>query len=180
MGWSRALTKDVILFCKLVQPSPSSSQLPSSCHHHCSCRPRHRPHPCPPPSSPSPLPSLSPLPLLARQPCHRLHRLAALTLLVACHPHCRHSHRRCHFPCCCSPRTLVAVAIALATVAIAIVIARHPRHRRNRPLHRLCLHSPATLIAVMPTRVGEGTTIPIRCTILLRPPPSVPPSSSLP
>jgi hypothetical protein len=180
MGWLRALTKDFILFCKLVQPSPSSLQLPSSCHHHCSCRPCHRPHPCPPPSLPSPLPSLSPSPLLPRQPCHRLHRLAALTLLVACHPHCHHSHRRRHRPRCCSPCTLVPVAISLATVAIAIVIARHPRRRCNHPLRRLCLHSPTTLVSVVLPRVGEGRTIPIRCAILLRPPLLVPPSSSPP
>ncbi len=132
-------------------------------------------HPRPPPSSPSPLPSSSPSLLLARQLCHRLHRLAALTLLVACHPHCRHSCRRRHRPCCrsphtlvlliachphcrhsrcrrhrprCrSPRTLVAVAIALAIIASAIVIARHPRCCCNHPLCHLCLHSPATLVA---------------------------------
>jgi hypothetical protein len=126
--------KDFILFCRLVQPSPYSLQLLSSCHRHRSCRPCHRPHPHPPASSPSPLPTLLPSPLLARQPCHRLHCLAALTLLVACHPHCRHSRRRRHRPRCRLPRTLVAVAIALATVAITIVIARHPCRRRNRPL----------------------------------------------
>jgi hypothetical protein len=124
---------------------------------------------------PSPLPSSLPLPLLAHQPCHRLHCLAALTLLVACHPHCRHiccchhcprcllprtlvllvachpHHRhsccRHHRPCCRSPRTLIAVAIALATVASTIVIACHPCCRCNRPLCCLCLHSPATLVA---------------------------------
>ncbi len=145
-------------------------------------------HPCPPPLSPSPLPSLLPSLLLARQPCHRLHRLATLTLLVACHPHCRHSpcrrhrpcccspctlvlliachphcrHSRCrrHRPHCCSPRTLVSVAIALATVASTIIIARHPCCRRNRPLCCLCLHLPATLVSVMPPRVGEGRIIP--------------------
>jgi hypothetical protein len=172
--------KDFILFCKLVQPSPSSLQLPSSCHRHCSCRPCHCPHPCPPPSLPLPLPSLLPSPLLACQPCHHLHCLATLTLFVARHPHGRHSHCCRHCPHCCSPRTLVAVAITLATIAITIVIACHPHHHRNRPLCRLCLHLPATLIAVVPPRVGEGRTIPIRCAILLWPPPSVPPSSSLP
>jgi hypothetical protein len=182
MGWSRALTKDFILFCKMVQPLPSSSQLPSSCHCHRSCRPCHCPHPRPPPLLPSPLPSLLPSPLLARQPCHRLHCLAPLTLLVACHPHCRHSCRHCHCPRCCSPCTLVAVAvaIALATVIIAIVIACHPCCRCNHPLCRLCLHSPATLVAVAPHQIGEGRTIPIRCAILLWPPPLVPPSSSPP
>ncbi len=132
-------------------------------------------HPRPPPSSPSPLPSSLPSPLLARQPCHRLHHLTTLTLLVACHPHCRHSRRHCHRPCCrspctlvllvafhphcrhsrcrrhrphcCLPRTLVAIAIALATIASAIVITCHPRRHCNRPLRRLCLHSPATLVA---------------------------------
>ncbi len=132
-------------------------------------------HPCPPPLSPSPLPSLLPSPLLARQPCHHLHRLATLTLLVACHPHCRHSccrrhrphccsprtlvlliacHPHCrhsccrrHRPRCCSPHTLVPIAIALATVASTIVIAPHPPCRRNCPLCRLCLHLPATLVA---------------------------------
>jgi hypothetical protein len=180
MGWLRALTKDFIIFCKLVQPSPSSLQLPSLRHCHRSCRPRHCLHPHPPPSLPLPLPSLSPSPLLARQACHRLHHLAALTLLVACHPHCCHRHCRCHRSCCCSPRTLVAIAIALSTVTIAIVIACHPCCRCNRPLRRLCLHSPATLIAVAPPRVGEGRTIPIQCTILLWLPPLVLPSSSLP
>jgi hypothetical protein len=180
MGWSRALTKDFILFCKMVQPLPSSLQSPSLCHCHCSCRPCHRPHPRPPPSSPSPLPSLSLLPLLARQPCHHLHCLAALTLLVAFPPHHRHSRCRCHRPRCCSPCTLVAVAIALATVAIAIIIARHPHRRHNRPLNCLCLHLPATLVAVAPHQMGEGRTIPIWCTILLWPPPSVSPSSSPP
>ncbi len=128
--------KDFILFCKLVQPLPSSLQLPSSCHCHCSCRPRHRPHPHPPPLLLSPLLSLSLLPLLARQPCHRLHRLAALTLLVACHPHCRHSCCRRHRPCCCSPRTLVAVTIALATLLatrVAIVIALFVASAFTRP-----------------------------------------------
>jgi hypothetical protein len=130
--------KEFILFCKLVQPSPSSLQLPSSRHRHRhrSCRPRHRPHPRPPPSLPSPLPSSSPSPLLAHQPCHRLHRLAALTLLVACHPHRHHSRRRRHCPRCRSPRTLIAVAITLAqspslssllatlvTVVIALFVA---------------------------------------------------------
>ncbi len=166
--------------CKLVQPLPSSSQLPSLHHRHHSCQPCHRPHPRPPPSLPSPLPSLSPLPLLARQPCHCLHRLAALTLLVACHPHCRHSRCSCHRPRCRLPRTLVAVAIALSTIAIAIVIARHPCCHRNRPLCHLCLHLPATLVAIAPHQVGEGRTILIRCAILLRPPPLVPPSSSPP
>jgi hypothetical protein len=180
MGWLRALTKDFILFCKLVQPSPSSLQLPSLRHRHCTCCPCHFPHPRPPPLSPLPLPSLLPSPLLTHQPCHRLHRLAALTLLAACHPHCRHSCRRCYCPCCCSPRTLIAIAITLATIAIAIVIAHHPRRRCNRPLCCLCLHSPATLVAVAPPQVGDGRTIPIRCRILLRPPPSVPPSSSMP
>jgi hypothetical protein len=180
MGWSRAPTKDFILFCKLVQPLPSSLQLPSSCHRHCSCRPRHHPHPRLPPLLSLPLPSLLPLPLLARQPCHHLHCLATLTLLVACHPHHRHSRRRHHRPRCCSPRTLVAVAIALTTITIAIVIACHPRCHCNRPLCRLCLYLPATLIAVVPPRVGEGRTIPIRCAILLWPPPLVPPSSSTP
>ncbi len=133
MGWSRALKKDFILFCKLVQPSPSSSQLPSSRHHHRSCRPCHRPHPRPPPSLPSPLPYLSPLPLLARQPCHCLHRLAALTIFVDCHPHRCHSRCRRHRPIVARPApssplpsllppspspssslaTLVAVAITL-------------------------------------------------------------------
>jgi hypothetical protein len=178
LGWSRVPTKDFILFCRLVQPSPSCSQLPSSRHPHCSSHPRHRPHPRPPTSLPLPLPSSLVSPLLARQPCHRLHRLAALTLLVACHPHRRHSRCRRHPPRCRSPRTLFAVAIALATVAIAIDIARHPCRRCNRPLRCLCLHSPATLVAVVPPRVGEGRTIPIGCAILLRPPPSVPPSSS--
>jgi hypothetical protein len=118
MGWSRALTKDFILFCKLVQPSPSSLQLPSLGHCHRSCRPCHCPHPHPPPLLPSPLPSLLPLPLLARQPCHHLHHLVTLTLLVACHPHCHHSRRRRHCPCCHLPRTLIAIAIALATIAL--------------------------------------------------------------
>jgi hypothetical protein len=170
MGWSRALTKDFILFCKLVQPSPSSLQLPSLCHRHCSCHPCHCPHPCPPPLLPSPLPSLLPSPLLAHKPCHRLHCLADLTLFVACHPHCRHSCRHHHRPCCRSPSTLVAIAIA-------IVIAHHPHRCCNFPLRCLCLHLPSTLVAVAPPRVGEGRTIPIRCAILLRPPPSVPPSS---
>jgi hypothetical protein len=180
MGWSRALTKDFILFCKLVQPSPSPLQLPSLRHRHHSCRPHHRPNPSPLPSSPSPLPSSLPSPLLARQPCHRLHRLATFTLLVACHPHCRHS--RCHrqYPRCCLPHTLVTIAIALATIAIAVVIACHPSRHCSCPLHRLCLHSPATLVAVAPPPVGEGRTIPIRCAILLRPPLLVPPSSSPP
>jgi hypothetical protein len=180
MGWSRALTKDFILFCKLVQPSPSSSQLPSSCYRHCSCHPCHCPHPCLPPLSPSPLPSSLPSSLLARQPCHHLHRLATLTLFVACHPHPRHSRRCRHCPRCRSPRTLVAIAITLATIAITIVITCHPHHRCNRPLCCLCLHLPATLVAAAPPRVGEGRTIPIRCAILLWPPPSVPPSSLLP
>jgi hypothetical protein len=129
MGWLRVLTKDFILFCKLVQPSPSSLQLPSLRHRHRYCRPRHCPHPCPPPSLPLPLPSLLPLPLplLTCQPCHCLHRLATLTLFIARHPHRRHSRHRRHRPCCHSPRTLAAVAITLATIAIAIVIARHPR-----------------------------------------------------
>jgi hypothetical protein len=104
-------------------------------------------HPCPPPSSPSPLPSSLPLPLLASQPCQRLHHLAALTLLVACHPHRHHSRCRRHPPCCCSPRTLVAIAIALATITSVIVIACHPRRHCNRPLHCLCLHLPTTLVA---------------------------------
>jgi hypothetical protein len=172
--------KDFILFCKLVQPLPSSLQLPSLRHRHCSCRPRHCPHPHPPPLSPLPLPSLLPSPLLPRHPCHCLHRLAALTLLVTCHPHCRHSHCRRHCPSCCSPRTLVAIAIALATVAIAFVIACHPHRHCNRPLCCLCLHSPTTLVAVAPPWVGEGRTIPIRCAILLWLPPPVPPSLSPP
>jgi hypothetical protein len=172
--------KDFILFFKLVQPLPSSLQLPSSRHRHCSCCPRHHPHPRPPPSSPSPLPSLSTSPLLACQPCHPLHRLAALTLLAACHPHCRHSRHRHHRPRCRSPQTLVAVAIALATVTIAIVIACHPCCHCYHPLCRFCLHSPAALVAVALPRVGEGRTIPIWCAILLWPPPSVPPSLSPP
>jgi hypothetical protein len=114
MGWLRSLTKDFILFCKLVKPSPSSLRLPSLRHHHRSCRPCHCPHPLPPPLLPSPLPSLLPLPLLTRQPCHRLHCLDALTLFAARHPHCHHSHRRRHRTRCCSPSTLVAIAIALA------------------------------------------------------------------
>ncbi len=132
-------------------------------------------HPCLPPLSPLPLPSLLSSPLLTRQPCHHLHCLAALTLLVACHPHCRHSRCRRHCPCCCSPRTLVllvachphchhsrcrchcprccsprtlvAIAIALATIASAIIIACHPCCRHNCPLCCLCLHSPTTLVA---------------------------------
>ncbi len=180
MGWSRALTKNFILFYKMVQPSPSSSQLLSLRHRHRSCRPRHRPHPPRPPSSPLPLPSLLPSPLLARQPCYHLHRLAALTLLVACHPHRHHSRCRRHCPCCRSTRTLVAVAIALATVSIAIVIACHPRRRCNCPLCHLCLHSPATLDAIALHQMGEGRTMPIRCAILLWPPLSLPPSSSPP
>jgi hypothetical protein len=134
------------------------------------------PHPSPPPSLPSPLPSLPPLPLLARQPCHHLHCLAALTLFVSHHPHRRHSHCRHPRPCCRSPSTLVAIAIALATIAIAIVIACHPHCHCDCHLCCLCLHLPATLIAVAPPRVGEGRTIPIRCAILLWPPPLVPPS----
>ncbi len=180
MGWLRALTKDFVLFCKLVQPSPSSLQSPSLHHRHRSCCPCHCPHPRPPPSSPSPLPSLLPLPLLACQPCHHLHCLAALTLLVAYHPHPCHSRCRRHRPRCRSPHTLVAVTIALATIAIAIFIARHPCCRRNHPLFCLCLHLPATLVAVMPPWVGEGRTILIWCAILLRPPPLVPPSLSPP
>jgi hypothetical protein len=117
MGWLRALTKDFILFCKMVQPSPSSSQLPSLRHRHRSCRPSHRPHPRPPPSLPSPLPSSLPSPLLTRQPCHCLHRLAALTLLVAYHPHRRNSRRRCHRPRCRLPRTTVSAAIIVTAVA---------------------------------------------------------------
>jgi hypothetical protein len=173
MGWSRALTKDFVLFCKLVQPLPSSLQLPSSHHRHRSCCPCHCLHPHPPPTLPLPLPSLLPLPLLARQPCHRLHCLAALTLLVACHPHCCHSRCCRHRPRFCSPHTLIAVTIALATIAIAIVIAVHPRCCCNCPLCHFCLHSPTTLVAVTLPRVGEGRTIPIRCLILLWSPPSV-------
>jgi hypothetical protein len=180
MGWLRALTKDFILFCRLVQPLPSSSQLPSLRHRHCSCRPCHRLHPRPPTLLPSPLPSLLPSLLLARQPCHHLHCLAALTLLVTCHPHRCHSCHHRHRLCCHSPRTLVAIAIALATIVIAIVIACHPCRPRNCPLCRLYLHLPVTLVAVAPPWVGEGRTIPIRCAILLWPPPSVLPSSSPP
>jgi hypothetical protein len=89
-------------------------------HCHCSCRPCHCPHPCSPPSLPSPLPSSLPSPMLAHQPCHHLHYLAALTLFVAHHPHCCHSPCRCHRPCCCLPSTLVAVAITLATIAMPL------------------------------------------------------------
>jgi hypothetical protein len=180
MGWSRVLTKDFILFCKLVQPSPSSSKVPSLLHRHCSCQPCHHPHPCPPPLLPLPLPSSSPLSLLARQPCHCLHCLAALTLFVARHHHCHHSRCCRHCPHCCSPSTLVAVAIALTTVAIAIVIACHPCCLCNRPLRCLCLHLPTTLVALVPPQLGEGRTIPIWCAVLLWPPPSVPPSSMPP
>jgi hypothetical protein len=180
MGWSRAVTKDFILFCKLVQPLTSSLQLPSSRHCHCSCNPCHRLHPCPPPLLPLPLPSLSPLPLLACQPCHHLHCFATLTLLVACHPHCRHSCCCRHRPRCRLSCTLVTVAITLATVTIAIIIACHPHHHQNCPLCCLCLHSPATLVAATPPWVGEGRIIPIWCAILLWLPLSVPPSSSPP
>ncbi len=118
--------KGFYLFCKLVQPSPSSLQLPSLLHCHRSCRPHHRPHPCPPPSLPSPLPSLLPLLLLARQPCHRLHCLAALTLLVACHPHCRHSCR----------------------TAITLIVAR-PAPSLPLPLLLPPLPSPSSLLATL-------------------------------
>jgi hypothetical protein len=69
-----------ILFCKLVQLSPSSLQSPSLRHCHCSCRPHHPPHPRLSPLLPSSLPSSLPSLLLACQPCHHLHCLAALTL----------------------------------------------------------------------------------------------------
>jgi hypothetical protein len=78
-----------------------------------------------------------------------------------------HNVTRRHHPCCCLPSTLVAVAIALATVAIIIVVACHPHCCCNYPLGCHCLHLPAALVAITPPWVGEGRTIPIRCTILL-------------
>ncbi len=74
----------------------------------------------------------------------------------------------------------VTIAIALAILAIAIVLAHHPCHRCNCPLHCLCLHSPATLVAITLPRGGEGRIIPIRCMVQLWLPPPVPTSLSPP
>jgi hypothetical protein len=110
----------------------------------------------PPTLSPSPSPSRAHPPCCLppslppqSSPCHRHYCClpCTLVLLIACHPHCRHSRCRHHRPRCRLPHTLVAIAIALATVASAIVIACHPCCRCNCPLCRLCLHSPATLVA---------------------------------
>jgi hypothetical protein len=127
-----------------VARPPTLSPSPSPCHPHLPCC---MPTSLPPQSSPPP----SPLLLLAPH----------LVLLIACHPHRRHSPCHCHHPRCCSPRTLVSIAITLATVASAIVIAHHPCRRCNRPLCCLCLHLPATLVAAVPPWVGEGRTIPM-------------------
>jgi hypothetical protein len=71
------------------------------------------------------------------QPCHHLHPLAALTLLVACHPHRHHSRCRRHRPCCCLPRTLI------------LLVACHPHHCHSRcHCHRPHCRLPRTLIVV--------------------------------
>jgi hypothetical protein len=98
------------------------------------------------------LPALSLVPL----PCytHPLCRLLIVITIALIVPH--HSHCCRHCPCCHSPTTFVAIAIALATVAIAIVITCHPCRHCNRPLCCLCLHLPATLVAVAPPFGGGG------------------------
>ncbi len=126
-----------------VARPPTLSSSPSPCHPHPPCR---LPPSSPPQSSPPPLPLLSlapyPFPPHCLPPSLPPQSLPppSPSLLLAPHPRLRR--------------------IALATAASAIVIARHPRHHRNRPLRRLCLHSPATLVAVAPPRVGDGRTIP--------------------
>ncbi len=134
MGWLRALAKDFILFCKLVQPLPSSlqsplcastialaalaiariltrhtcphCQCPLCCHCHCSPATHVTVAIALPPS-----PSSSLATLIAN----------AIPLITACHSHCRR-----HCPRCRLPSTHVAIAITLATITIAIVIACHP------------------------------------------------------
>jgi hypothetical protein len=115
MGWSRALTKDFILFCKLVQPSPSSLQLPSLRHCHHSCHPHrarsyfgrhhqcrhHRHHlsrPCDWPGGAGPM--MRGIPTPGRQ------------LALTWGDCCWHLCSRRHLPC--QPTVVAAVAAAAA------------------------------------------------------------------
>jgi hypothetical protein len=107
-------------------------------------------HPCPLPLSPSPLPSSMPSPMLARQPCHHLHRLATLTLLVACHPAIALVVAR-PAP---SSSLLLATLIAATVVATAITpVVTHPAP--SSPSPSLLPPSPtplstlATLVAIV-------------------------------
>jgi hypothetical protein len=122
-GLVKGTDKGFYLFCKLVQPLPSSLQLPSLCHRHCSCRPCHRTYPPLQPLLRLPLPSLSPLPLLAHQACHCLHCLATLTLFV-----------------------LIAATVIAATIALVVA---HPAPSSPLPLLLPPLSSPSSLLATL-------------------------------
>jgi hypothetical protein len=89
-----------------------------------------------------PMHSSLPLLLLACHSCHCCHRLAALTLFVAHHPHCC-----CNSPHCCPPQ-------ALPPALPSLLLARHPHCRRHCSCHRHhphCHRSPLLLPLQLPS-----------------------------
>jgi hypothetical protein len=126
MGWSRVLTKDFILFCKLVQPSPSSSNCPLraiaiilatlAIARILACHPHHHRH-CP--------------------LCHHCHCLLAnlVTISIALPP---------------SPSLPLATLIAATVVAAAIaLVVAHPAPSLPSPLLLPPSPLPSSLLATL-------------------------------